>query len=146
MRSDLLEAASYLQASVRRWLAISFKNRLRQRRAMRERPVGKLIQKIYHRIRFMVFIALVSSTARRLAAVRAEVTAKTSHEVAMLALGYAIQARQVAWTKLTDYLRAEAGAKWLSDYVAERVSNPIPTQMRQLLVRKSQADYKLCSS
>lgn len=86
-------------------------------------------------VRSKLFEALTRCAAHRLAALRAEVAAGRGYESAMLTMKHASEALGVANVGYTELLRAEAGAKWISEYVAERVAMSIPTYVRNLLAR-----------
>mmetsp|Transcript_31843 Transcript_31843/g.98364 ORF Transcript_31843/g.98364 Transcript_31843/m.98364 type:complete len:173 (+) Transcript_31843:120-638(+) len=140
---EILGAASFIQTAVRRWLARLAKDELQVLALRRRNILEKSKQQFFLSKRSEIFSALISSAKLRLIALRAEVASELSYNATVSASSCATQAQRFAKRRHSEYLRIEAGARWVSEYVAQRVANPIPAHVRQLLARASPVDSKM---
>lgn len=129
------EVASLLQAKGRRWLAEHLRRKLRVRAQECKSIIVSTTRQTMLTARSKMFKAMACFATHRLAALRAEVAAEQGYKAAMLTTKHAGKALEVANVGYTELLRAEAGARWITEYVAERVAMSIPTHMRNLLAR-----------
>ena len=132
---EFFAATSLLQAIVRRWLMGKLKRRFRSRARVCRAVSENARRRFMWTVRSKAFMSMVSCATHRLACLRAEVTAGRGHAAATLALQCASKALNIAVVGHSHLLRAEAGARWITEYVAERAAMPAPSHLRKLLAR-----------
>ena len=138
--------ASGIQAQARRWLAGGSKRYLRAREEICKTNFGMLTRQTMLRVRIKIFKSIARKAIHRLVALRAEEVSKISSNAAMKAIDFANKTLKVTKSRYAEFLRVEAGAQWISDYLCERMSKPISTHMRKLLVLKQcDQNHKICT-
>jgi len=95
--------------------------------------VKSLLTKRRHATRSKIFAVLVAFASKRHAALRAEEAARGGLGCALLTLIQTKQILEGVNVELGRLLRAETGARWIADYLAERVTNYIPGHVRKHL-------------
>ena len=133
--SDVFAAASLIQAMARQRLMGEEKLRLCARASEYKIIAASVKRRAMQATRSLAFATILGCTSHRLAALRAEVAACRGYKAAAFALQRAREALEVATVGHSELLRAEAGAKWITQYVAERVALPTPPHLRKLLAR-----------
>lgn len=137
---------SGFQAHARRWLAESSKRRLRAREEKCKTIFGMLTRQTMLRVRFNVFVSIARKATHRLVALRAEAVSKISSKAAAKAIDFTNKTLKVTKSGYANFLRVEAGAQWISDYLSERMSKPISTHIRKLLaLKQSDESHKICT-
>ena len=132
---DIYEVASLLQAKGRCWLAEAQRRHFRARALDCKSLVMSVTWRAMRTVRSNVFKAMTRCATHRLAALRAQEAAGRGYEAALLTVKHASEALEVANVGYTELLRAEAGARWITEYVTGRVAMSIPTHVRNLLAR-----------
>ena len=132
---EFSSATMLLQAIVRRWLMGELKRRFRSRARVCRAISEKAWRRFMWTSRLKAFMGMVSRATHRLASLRAVVAAGRGHMAATLALQHASKALNIAVMGRSQLLRAEAGARWITEYVAERATRPTPSHLRKLLAR-----------
>ena len=85
---------------------------------------------------------MAACTSNRHAALRAELAAEMGLDAISASFMNTRKLLEAAHAGLEKLLRVEQGARWISDYVAERVTKEIPPNVRRHLVPKREVYFR----